>query len=177
MRVMREWSQTGDVGRSMFKSRFQRKPSDDAASRSLHGPVPHLPLEDASDRARSEGPWLAIDYRGPALILTTNVEKISSSALHRAIGRRVPDIDFGANPPAGPTKPDERPTAFGYYPDITTTLTSGLIPFLCGVSYIPHPHDNVSRSAGATSGIIIATNNRITAHTSVNRRVFSVSRI
>ena len=101
-------------------------------------PVPRLVLAgDPSIPKRPEAPRVVAGYRGPAMILTAEVENISSAALELAIRRRAPRIDFSGPPPAEPTRPDQRPTALGTYPEAVKALTAGLTPLLCGVSYIP----------------------------------------
>ena len=101
--------------------------------------MPRLVLAgDPSVAHRAKGPVFPVRYRGPAIILTEEVENISSSALEAAIRRRVPDIDFQAEPPAEPTKSGQRPTALGTYPEAIKAFQSGRTPLLCGVTYIPN---------------------------------------
>lgn len=100
--------------------------------------VPRLLLAgDPEIRPRPEGPLVPARYRGPAMILTAEVESVSSAALEAAIRRRAPQVEFSAPAPADPGKPDQRPTALGSYPDLIKALESGRTPLLCGVSYIP----------------------------------------
>ncbi|WP_076859825.1 DUF4261 domain-containing protein [Bradyrhizobium mercantei] len=70
--------------------------------------------------------------------MTEEIESISSAALEQAIRRRAPDIHFKAEPPPEPTKPGQRPTALGTYPDAIKAFQNGRTPLLCGVSYIPN---------------------------------------
>lgn len=139
----------------MFKSWFGRKssnkpepqsseqsaqpPADQPVQLSASGaPVPRLTLAgDPSVAHRAQGPLFATKYRGPAIILTSEVENISAAALEAAIRRRAPDIDFKAEPLAEPTKPGQRPTALGTYPEAIKAFQSGRTPLLCGVTYIP----------------------------------------
>lgn len=92
---------------------------------------------DPSVANRPEGPRVPAKYRGPALILTSEVDDISSAALEAAIRRRAPQIHFGGKPPGEPRKPGDRPTALGNYPDIAEAFDKGRMPVLYGVSYIP----------------------------------------
>lgn len=108
----------------VFKSWFGRKSSNEVKPQSSDQPprsppdepplllsasgepVPRMVLSgDPSVAHRAQGPLFATKYRGAAIILTAEVENISSAALEAAIRRRVPDIDFKAEPPAEPTKP------------------------------------------------------------------------
>jgi hypothetical protein len=101
---------------------------------------------------RPEGPRVLVRYRGPALILTAEVEDIASAALEDAIRRRAPDIAFRAEPPAEPTKPGQRPTALGSYPEAIKAFESGRTPLLCGVSYIPGINlDGMDKASYVTS--------------------------
>jgi hypothetical protein len=114
----------------MFKSWFRRKSSDE--------PAPRLAVAgDPAAPQRREGPRLPIAYRGPAIILTAEIEDIASSALENAVQRRIPGIHFGNSTPAEPTKPGQRPTALGSYPDVAKAIAMGRMPLFCGVSYIP----------------------------------------
>lgn len=144
------------AGNMIFKSWFRRKspdqpkpqpsestapkPSDPSPLLSSTGqPVPRLVLSgDPSVADRPQGPLVAPTYRGPAFILTEEVETVSSAALEQAIRRRLPDIDFGSGPTVEPTKPGQRPTALGNYPEAMKALQSGRMPMLCGVTYIPN---------------------------------------
>jgi hypothetical protein len=102
-------------------------------------PVPRLVLAgDPSVANRPAAPLFPTGYRGPAIILTAEVENISSAALEAAIRRRAPDIHFTDEPPTEPTKPGQRPTALGSYPEAIKAFQSGRTPLLCGVSYIPN---------------------------------------
>jgi hypothetical protein len=86
------------------------------------------------------------------MILTAEVEQISSAALEQAIRRRAPQIDSSGTPPAEPTRPDQRPTALGSYPDVIKALESGRTPLLCGVSYIPNIRlDGMDKQSYVTS--------------------------
>jgi hypothetical protein len=87
---------------------------------------------------RPAGPYVPAVYRGPALILTADVENIASTDLENAIRRRAPDISFNEAAPREPTQPGQRPTALGSYPETIKAFQSGRTPFLCGVSYIPN---------------------------------------
>jgi hypothetical protein len=116
-------------------------------------PVPRLVLSgDPFALLRPKGPRLPVRYRGPAMILTAEVEDISSAALEQAIRRRAPEIDFSSKASAQPTKPDQRPTALGMYPEAIKALQSGKTPLLCGVSYIPNIHlDGMDKQSYVTS--------------------------
>ena len=115
--------------------------------------VPRLVLgDDPSLPRRPEGPHVPAGYRGPAMILTAEVENISSAALEAAVRRRAPQISFSDTPPGEPTKPDQRPTALGSYPDVIEAFQSGRTPLLCGVSYIPNIHlDGMDKQSFVTS--------------------------
>jgi hypothetical protein len=85
------------------------------------------------------------------MILTAEVEQISSAALEQAIRRRAPQIDFSGTP-AEPTRPDQRPTALGSYSEVIKALESGRTPLLCGVSYIPNIRlDGMDKQSFVTS--------------------------
>jgi hypothetical protein len=129
----------------MFKFWSRRKPSEPATP-------PRLALaDDPSLPKRPEGPRVPISYRGPALILTSEVEDVSSAALQDAIRRRVPDIHFD-KPPAEPTKPGERPTALGSYPEIVKAIEMGRMPLFCGITYIPETNlDGMDKADFVTS--------------------------
>jgi hypothetical protein len=132
----------------VFKSWFGRKPKrpDDAATRAQPAPVsasgqpvPRLFLADDPKRPqRPEGPRLPVLFRGPAMILTSEIETISAAALQAAVQRRAPQIQFGNEPPKEPQKDGDRPTALGYYPDFDHSIAIGKQPLLYGVSYIPN---------------------------------------
>jgi hypothetical protein len=116
-------------------------------------PLPGLVVAgDPAIPKRTEGPWLPIKYRGAALILTSEVEDISSAALEAAILRRVPEIDFTTGKPPEPLKPGQRPTALGTYPAAIKALNMGRMPLLCGVSYIPETlPDGIDKALFVTS--------------------------
>jgi hypothetical protein len=82
-------------------------------------------MNDPSLPKTPEGPRVPIRYRGPALILTSEVEDLSSAALQDAIRRRVPAMHFKEGPPAEPTKPGQRLTALGSYPDLIKAVEMG----------------------------------------------------
>jgi hypothetical protein len=114
----------------MFKFWSRRKPSEPATP-------PRLALAgEPSLSKRPEGPHVPIRYRGPAFILTSEVEDVSSAALQDAIRRHIPDVHFDT-PPAEPTKPGQRPSALGAYPETVKAIKMGRMPLLCGVTYIP----------------------------------------
>jgi hypothetical protein len=121
----------------MFKSWFGRKSSGRRTPQPSTQPKPRLGSADRSARSTTEGPRVLARYRGPALILTAEVEEISSAALEEAVRRRAPQIHFGNSLPDEPKKPGGRPTALGNYPDIAEALNKGRTPLLCGLSYIP----------------------------------------
>lgn len=102
-------------------------------------PVPRLFLASDPNRPpRPEGPLLPVLFRGPAMILTSEIETITSEALQAAIQRRAPQIQFGNEPPKEPQNGGDRPTALGYYPDFDHSIAIGKQPLLYGVSYIPN---------------------------------------
>lgn len=112
----------------MFKSWFRRK--------SPARPVRRLALStDPSQPKPPEGPRVPALYRGPALILTSEVENIASEVLLEAIQRRLPDMYFDPPAPTDPAEPVQCPTAIGSYPEPTKALQSGRTPLLCGVTY------------------------------------------
>jgi hypothetical protein len=115
----------------VFKSWFRRKSSDQAAPRLAVAGDPSVPKPP-------EGPRVPIRYRGPALILTGEVENITSAALQDAVRRRIPEMRFNDSKPPEPTRPDQRPTALGSYPDFDKALAMGRMPLICGISYIPN---------------------------------------
>jgi hypothetical protein len=122
-----------------FKSWFPQKSSDQPAPQSSDPPARRLALsKDPSIPTRPEGPRVPARYRGPAIILTAEIEAIASAALEDAIRRRAPEIHFKAEPPAEPTKPGQRPTALGTYPETIKAIEKGRMPLICGVSYIPN---------------------------------------
>ena len=85
-----------------------------------------------------EGPRVPISYRGPAIILTGEVENITSAALQDAVRRRIPEMRFNDSKLPEPMRPDQRPTALGSYPDFDKALAMGRMPLICGISYIPN---------------------------------------
>ena len=102
-------------------------------------PVPRLLLAgDPAAQRRPSGPHLPIAYRGPAVILTSEVDAISSAALQAAIRQRAPQIHFPDEAVKEPQKAGDRPTALGSYPDIGEAFEKGRQPLLYGVSYIPN---------------------------------------
>jgi cobaltochelatase CobT len=115
--------------------------------------VPRLALAgDPSVPKPPEGPRVPAQYRGPAMILTSEIETVSSGALEQAIRRRAPQIRFGDTPPKEPTRPDQRPTALGSYPDVIKAFENGRTPLLCGVSYIPNIQlDDMDKQSFVTS--------------------------
>ena len=74
------------------------------------------------------------------MILMAEVEDVASAALRDAIRRRIPEMRFGDSPPPEPTKPGQRPTALGSYPDFDKAIAMGRMPLICGISYIPNIH-------------------------------------
>jgi hypothetical protein len=129
----------------MFKSWFSQKSSGQ--------PAPRLAVAgEASLPKRPAGPFVPAQYRGPALILTEEIENITSAGLEDAIRRRVPDIHLGDKPPAEPTQPGQRPTALGSYPEFSKAVASGRMPAFYGVSYIPNIHlDGMDKQSYVTS--------------------------
>jgi hypothetical protein len=140
----------------VFKSWFGRKPSTEGTAQhpstesalqpsdpdvplSVSGqPVPRLVLAgDQTALRRPTGPHLPIKYRGPAIVLTSEVETISSAALQAAIRRRAPQIHFPDGPLKEPQKAGDRPTALGNYPDVVEAFDKGRQPLLYGISYFP----------------------------------------
>ena len=118
------------LGGIMFKLWSRRKGSEPATP-------PRLALAgDPLLPKRPEGPRVPFRYRGPAVILTSEVENISSAALQNAIRRRVPDIHFD-KPPPEPANPGQSPTAIGSYPEMVKALEMGRTPLICGVAYNP----------------------------------------
>jgi len=100
----------------VFKSWFGRKPK----------------------RQRTEGPRLPVVFRGPAMVLTSEIETVTSAALQAAIQRRIPQLQFGDEPPKEADKIGDRPTALGYYPDFDRSRAIGNPMLVYGLSYIPN---------------------------------------
>lgn len=114
----------------MFKSWFGRKPK----------------------RQPTEGPRLPILFRGQAMVLTSEIETVSSAALQAAIQRRAPQVQFANEPSKEPDKAGDRPTALGYYPDFDDSIAIGTPMILYGVSYIPNFNlESVEKESYVTS--------------------------
>jgi hypothetical protein len=71
------------------------------------------------------------------MILTSEIETVSSAALQAAIQRRAPQLQFGAEPPQESDKAGDRPTALGCYPDFDHSTAIGKPMLIYGVNYIP----------------------------------------
>jgi hypothetical protein len=99
-----------------------------------------------------EGPRLPIAYRGPALILTSEVEDIAPDALKDAVNRRIPDIDFACPTPVDPKKLARHPTVLGSYPESIKASRSERAPLFCGVTYRPEVYiEDIARQSFVTS--------------------------
>ncbi len=72
------------------------------------------------------------------MVLTSEIEMVTSAALQAAIQRRVPQLQFGDESPTETDKIGDRPTAVGYYPDFDRSRATGKPMLGYGLTYIPN---------------------------------------